>query len=224
MIQSGQAQISRELQQQYADLSDGELLQLASERSALTDEAKIALDTELRGRNLNDVDIKDHARYAKKSELRETRRRSHTLFGIRVPQKKSGIQILAALFWTAASISLILLGYLAIPARYRLPAAWQEAAGYAVFTSVFLAVWFFSYWGQSSVFWISLLISTTAHVLIVHAWTVRVGTDMLWRHRADYRGASLLGVILFFVVYGAAKLLRRKFYPVQPASGASQLT
>jgi hypothetical protein len=87
---------------------------LASERSALTDEAKIALDTELRGRSLNDVDIKDRARYAKKGEVGEARRRSRTLFGIRVPQK-SGIEILAALLWTAVAISLIFVGCFAIP-------------------------------------------------------------------------------------------------------------
>jgi hypothetical protein len=38
-----------ELQQQYANLSDDELLRLASERSSLTDEAKVALDAEMRG-------------------------------------------------------------------------------------------------------------------------------------------------------------------------------
>jgi hypothetical protein len=49
-----------ELQQQYANLSDDELLRLASERSSLTDEAKVALDAEMHGRNLTAADIKTH--------------------------------------------------------------------------------------------------------------------------------------------------------------------
>lgn len=210
-----------ELQQEYAKLSDDELLHLASAQSSLTDEAKVALDAELRGRNLTAVDIKNHARFVKKSELRETRRRSRKLFGIRVPQK-SGVEILVAFFWIAVAISLILLGYFALPARYRLHADWQEAAGYAIFSSVFLAVWFFSYWGRRLDFWVSLLISTTAHLLIVHAWIVHIGTDMLWRHRGDGKGAVFLGLILFFVVYAGGTFLRRKFYGEQ--TGSSQLT
>ena len=120
-----------------------------------------------------------------------------------------------AFFWTAVAISLILLGYFALPARYRLPADWQEAAGYAMYTSVFLAAWFFGNWGRSLGFWISLLISSTAHALIVHALIVRIGTDMLWRHRGSGKGTVFLGLILFFVVYGGGCLIRRKFYGAQ---------
>ena len=65
-----------ELQQEYQRLSDDELLHLAHARSSLTDEAKVALDTEIRSRNLTAVDIKNHARFVQKSELRESRRRS----------------------------------------------------------------------------------------------------------------------------------------------------
>jgi|SRR5450432_814654 hypothetical protein len=200
-----------ELQQQYAKLNDGELLRLACERSSLTDEARVALDAEMRGRNLTAVDIKTHARVVKKSELRETRRRSRKLFGTRVPQM-SGVEILVGLFCVAVAISLILLGYFELPARYRLPADWQEPALCTMFNSVLLAVWLFRDWGRRLGFWISLLISSTAQALIVHAWTVRVGTDMLLRHRGAGKAAVLLGIILFFAVYGGGALLRRKFY------------
>lgn len=200
-----------EVQQQYANLSDDELLRLASQRSSLTDEAKVALDAEMRGRNLTAADIKTHTRFVKKSELHETRRRSRKLFGTRVPQK-SGVEILVGLFWMAVAISLILYGYFALPARYRFPDDWQEPARCAMFNSVLLAVWFFRDWGRRFGFWVSLLISSTVQALIVHAWIVHVGADMLWRHRNYGRAASLLGLILFFVVYGGGTLLRRKFF------------
>ncbi len=210
-----------ELQQEYAKLSDDELLHLASARSSLTNEAQVALDAEMRGRNLTAVDIKNHARFVKRSEQRETRRRSRKLFGTRIHQK-SGVETLVAFFWIAVAISLILLGYFALPARYRLPADWQEAAGYAIFSSVCLAVWFFSYWGRRLDFWASLLISTIAHLLIVHAWILHIGTDMLWRHRGDGKGAVFLGFILFFVLCGGGRFLHRKIYGEQ--TGSSQLT
>lgn len=201
-----------EIQQKYAKLSDGELLQLASERSSLTEEAQVALDAEMHSRKLTVDDVKHHARSVMKSELRETRRRSRKLFGIRLPRQKSGVEILVTFLWMAVAASIILLGYFVLPAKYRLPADWQEAAGYATFGFLFVAAWFFQYWGRTLAFWVSLLIASTAHLLIVHAWIVHVGTDMLWMHRGDVRTAGLLGLVLFFVVYGCALLLHRKFY------------
>jgi hypothetical protein len=162
-------------------------------------------------RNLTAADIKIHARFVKKSELRQTRSRSHNLFGTRVPQRSS-VEILVGLFSLTVAISLILAGYFALPTRYRLPADWQEGAGYAMFNFVFVAVWFFRDWGRRSGFWISLLISSTAHALMVHAWIVHVGADMLWRHRAYGKAALLLGLMLFFVVYGGGVFLRRRLY------------
>jgi hypothetical protein len=206
-----------DFQHEYAKLSDDELLQLASDRSSLEDEAKVALDTEMRNRNLTAVDIKNHERFVKRSELRETRPK-RKIFGIRVPPQKSMVEVFVAFFWIAVALSLIWVGYSALPARYRLAADWQEAAMYVVFNFVLLVVWFFRYWGRRLDFWVSLLISSTAHALIVHAWTVYVGTDMLWRNRGA-RAVGLLGFILFFIVYVCWAFLHRKFYGEQIGHG-----
>jgi hypothetical protein len=48
------------LQHAYAKLGDDELLQLASDRSSLSDEAKLALDTEVHRQSLTAVDITSH--------------------------------------------------------------------------------------------------------------------------------------------------------------------
>jgi hypothetical protein len=162
-------------------------------------------------RNLTAADIKIHARFVKKSELRQARSRSRNLFGTPVPQR-SGVEILVGLFGITLAISVTLFVYLAVPARYRLPADWQEAAAYAMLNFVVVAVWFFRDWGRRSAFWISLLISSTAHALIVHTWIVHLGADMLWRHRAYGKAALLLGLMLFFVVYGGGVFLRRRLY------------
>jgi hypothetical protein len=72
-----------EFPHQYAELSDDELLQLASDRQSLTDDAKSALDAEMRYRNLTSVDLAKHLNFVKRSEQRETRRRNRRLFGTR---------------------------------------------------------------------------------------------------------------------------------------------
>jgi hypothetical protein len=48
------------LQHAYAKLGDDELLQLASDRSSLSDEAKLALNTEMHRRTLTAVDVTSH--------------------------------------------------------------------------------------------------------------------------------------------------------------------
>ena len=70
-----------EFQHEYAELSDDELLQLAFDRQSLTDDAKSALDAELRNRNFTSADLAKHQHFVKKNEQRETRRRNRTLFG-----------------------------------------------------------------------------------------------------------------------------------------------
>ena len=68
---------------EYAELSDDELLQLASDRQSLTDDAKSALDAEMRNRNLIAADLAKHQTFVQRSEQRERRRRNRRLFGAR---------------------------------------------------------------------------------------------------------------------------------------------
>jgi hypothetical protein len=75
--------MSAEFQREYTELSDDELLQLASDRQSLTEHAKSALDAEMHKRNLTPADLAKHERFVKRSEQRETRRRNRRLFGTR---------------------------------------------------------------------------------------------------------------------------------------------
>jgi hypothetical protein len=68
---------------EYTQLSDDELLQLASDRQSLGDNAKFALDSEMRNRNLTSADLTKHQDFVKKNAQRETRRRNRKLFGRR---------------------------------------------------------------------------------------------------------------------------------------------
>jgi hypothetical protein len=72
-----------DFQREYGELSDDELLQVASDRQSLTDDAKSALGAEMRNRNLMATDLAKHQSFVQRSEQRERRRRNRRLFGRR---------------------------------------------------------------------------------------------------------------------------------------------
>ena len=198
------------LQDDYTTLTDDELLQLASDRDSLTDGAQSALDNEIRNRNLTPSDLAKHVNLVNRSDQRETRRRNRKLFGTR-RTRRDWVETAVAFFWMLVVMALISAEYLALPSRYRFSNNWQEAALYVMFSSVFLAV--ISAELRPKVrFWIALLISSTIHLFLVHAWIVRIGS-IDWRsHWFDRRLAILFGPVLFLIVYGCGFQLRKKFY------------
>jgi hypothetical protein len=193
-----------EFQEEYGKLSDEELMQLASDSSSLVDEAKAALDCEMRNRALTRDDLARHQNLLKHSERHETRKRARKLRR----KTASWVDGVVTLFWSACGFALIWIAYLAVPPRYHFSPDWQEAAGYAVFASAFLVAASFGRWLKKVTFWISLLISSVTHACIVHAWIVRTGS--LHGRRGPGNVAVLLGPLLFLVAYGSGYLLRRK--------------
>ncbi len=103
-------------------------------------------------------------------------------------------------------MAIILVAYFALPSRYHLTPDWQEAAIIAMLTPVGLAFIVRSW--RNIAFWISLGISSGIHLIVVHAWT-RHTPDL---SHAQAKIAFFLGFVLFLVVYGAVRLLRRVFY------------
>jgi hypothetical protein len=85
---------------------------------------------------------------------------------------------------------------------------WQEAAAYAMFASVFIVVASRSVFWRKPAFWVSLVISSAVHFVIVHHWTQRVPH----LSRSEGKGAVFLGFLLFLAVYGFVSLLRRIFH------------
>jgi hypothetical protein len=75
--------MSAEFQHEYAELSDNELLLLASDRQSLTDDAKSALDSAMRNRNLTPIDLAKQESFVRRSNQRETIIRARKLFGSR---------------------------------------------------------------------------------------------------------------------------------------------
>jgi cation transport ATPase len=190
---------------EYSQRSDDELLHLATQQHFLTTEARAALDAELRRRNLTESDRVEHQKFVKRQERREGRRQTNLRrrwerLGFK--WQLNGREILELL----AVMAVILVAYFALPNRYHLNPDWQEAAVIVMLTSVGLAFIVRSW--RNIVFWISLGVSSTIHLIVVHAWT-RQTPDL---SRAEAKIAFFLGFVLFLVVYGTVRLLRRVFH------------
>lgn len=190
---------------EYSSRSDGELLHLASVRHSLVPEAAAALDSELRRRNLTESDRIEQQKFVKRQERREGSRntklrRRWGRLGLKWELKWRDIMEMLAV------MAVIAIVYFALPRRYHLNPDWQEAALLVMLTSVGLAFIVRSW--RNIIFWISLGVSSSIHLIVVHAWT-RQTPDL---GRAQARIAFFLGFVLFLIVYGAVRLLRRVFH------------
>jgi hypothetical protein len=188
---------------EYAQRSDDELLHLASERHSLTTEAAAALDAELRRRNLTESDRLEYQKFVKRQERREWRRRR---WKIPTPGLKDHLtwrDILEAF----AAMAFISFTYLALPSRYHfIKPDWQDAAFIVMATSVMVVFSVISW--RKIAFWMSLGISSAVQLAVVHALTRR--TPNLSHNEG--RGAAVLGLLLFLVVYRVVRFLQRVLY------------
>jgi hypothetical protein len=207
--------MSTDFSAEYSKRSDDELLQLKSERHSLITEAADALDAELHRRNLTESDGVEHLRFVKKQEQRETKRQRAKVRGWRFGYLRGLTRV--DLLWWLAAVAVISYIYLALPSRDRMGPDWQDAAVIVMLTSVGIAIASRRLLSRKFAFWISLLISSTIHLVVVHAFTQRLG-DL---NHSQGRGASVLGLLLFLAVYGSIWLLQRMLYG-RKASGNAQ--
>ena len=188
---------------EYSERTDDELLHLASQRHFLTAEARTALDAELSRRNLTESDRIEHQRFVKRQEQREAKKHRRKPFGP-FKYQLSWRDIL----WAFAAIALVSFSYLALPSHYHMKSDWQDAAFIVMMTSVLIAIASRSVFWRNFAFWMSLVMSSAIHLVLVHSWTRRLG-DL---SRSQGRGAALLGFVLFLAIYGFVRLLQRMFH------------
>ena len=194
--------MSNDFSTEYSERGDDELLLLASDRSVLTTEAAAALDAELSRRRLTESDQAKYRQFVKRNEQREVNRRRRKILGTG-RDLRSWVDVL----WALIAVALISFTYLVLPSRYHMKPDWQDAAFHVMFASVFIAV-SSKVWRRRIGFWMSLVISSAIHLVIVHAWMQRVGNF----GRGQGKLAILLGFVLFFGVYGIVWMLRRNSY------------
>lgn len=187
---------------EYSKQSDDELLELASDRSSLTAEAAVALDNELRRRNLTEFDRAKHQQLVRHEGRRERVRRSRRIFGTR-NDRNSWVDV----FWSFLAVVSISGVYVALPRRYHMKPDWQEAALHVLFASAFVFVVGRPWWGKTG-FWVSLLLSSAIQLFVVQVWIQRAGSLSSKKGQA----AILLGWALFLAIYCSFRLLWRSIY------------
>lgn len=186
---------------EYSELTDDEILHIAAERRSLKPEAALALDAELRRRHLSASDQLELQKFVKRQQHREFRNRHRKRFG-----KRDAFTWRQALL-AFAVMAPIMVAYFALPKRYHLKPSWEEAAADAIIVSVIVIIGRRSLW-RDILFWIALLLSSTIQLVLVHSWVEREGPPS----RGAGKGALILALILFFVIYGGLRLIRRNFY------------
>jgi hypothetical protein len=189
----------------YSQRSDDELLRLASDRASLTPEAGAALEAELRRRNLTNADQAEYQRRVKRYKRWEAKTQIRLILD--TPRYR---RELIRVFFAVVVMVLILEAYLGLPNRYQMNPDREEAAAYMMLASVLVAVSSNSRW-RKIVFWMLLVISSSIHVVIIHAWIQRMGSLSLRQGAL----AILLGLVQFYTFNALVWLLRRKFYGVQ---------
>ena len=187
---------------EYSQLSDGELLHLASDLESLTTEAATALEAELQRRHLTESDRVQYEKFVERTENREARRRRRRLFGTRKEHTDW-----FAVFCSVVVMVLLWLFYVALPSRFHMMADWEKSAPEVMIASVILAAFSRPWWRRIS-FWFSWMVSSAIHLILVHAWRQRVGD--LSRNQGEM--AFFAGFLLFGLVFGLVSLLRRNFY------------
>jgi hypothetical protein len=193
---------------EYSQRRDDELLQLSSERSALTAEAVDALDVELLRRNLTEADQAGYQKFKKQQGRRERRHRRIKLRGT-YEDRLEWREVLCAFF----VMGVITATYLSFPSRYRLSPDWEEAAAMVMISST-LIFFLMSEW-QEMIFLVSLAISSVIHLLLAHA-VMRRFPDL---SRAAAKGVMVLGLVIFAVVYFGARFLQRSLYGTSGQAG-----
>jgi hypothetical protein len=153
---------------EYSGRSDDELLRLASDRASLTTEAATALEAELVRRDLTESDQIRYQQSVTRHEHHDAKRRRLKIF------RTLRVRDWGYVFRLLVVIALISFAYSALPSRYQMKPDWQAAAENVMFASVAIAV-SGGFRLRKIAFWISLVISSAIHLLVVHAWIQRVG-------------------------------------------------
>ena len=178
---------------EYSKRSDDELLRLATDRASLTTRADAALSAELRRRNLKESNQAKHQRSVRRYEQLQSKKKRRRIFG-RWTDGRTWIDILLALLL----IFLISTAYRQLPSQYHFKPDWEEAAANVMWLSVVIAVCGF-HW-RTITFWVSLVVLSCVHLVVVHAWIQRAGT--LNRYQGNLAISCVSFCVTSFVTFG----------------------
>jgi hypothetical protein len=176
-------------QENYAGLSDGELLMIAADRVDLTKEAALALDSEMARRGLTYQDARAKKREITRLEIAELRKHQPSRKGSKYFVAKANGWMLLLLILGVPSLVLGLMFYHFVPKEWLMPITSVCMGGVIAVSAV--QPWL----RQTISFWISLVVSCTVQLLVGYWISV---------HVAPYTGSELKGAAFLAIAAGYA--------------------
>jgi hypothetical protein len=173
----------------YARLTDNELLMVAASRGDLVQEAALAMDSEMARRGLSYQDAHAKKRHVARLQIKEARKRRPSPKGTKyfVAQIR-GRWLLLLL---SPSLLVLLLAFPhVVPEEWLLPIV--DASLGAVIAISAVQPWL----RQTTSFWLSLPLSCIVQLLVGHILTVHLAPQS----RGELRGAAFLAILAGYAV------------------------
>ncbi len=207
MIISG-GLLDTSFQEQYAGLSDDELLFVAASRSELTDDASLAMDSEMARRGLSYEQA--HAKKREVARLTAEEEREHHRKPIRSKYFVTTINLWWLFLGIAGLIPLMLLMW----RPHRVFDEWTEPVA-VTYTGAVMACSYVQPWLRRTFsFWFSLMVSAVPQFYVSRWLTVYHPAH----NRSGSKGIWFLSILVGYAVGGALFLLLQKLKPTEEES------
>jgi hypothetical protein len=194
----------------YAHLTDDELLMVAASRADLVQEAALAMDSEMARRDLSYQDAHAKKRQVARLEIKEARKRRPSPKGTKYFVAQIRGRWLLILLSPSLLVLLLAFPHL-VPEEWLLPIV-DSSLGTVIAISA-VQPWL----RQTTSFWLSLPLSCIVQLFVGHIITVRLAPQS----RGELKGAAFLAILAGYAVGIPLFLLLQKAKPKEdPKSGS----
>ena len=194
----------------YAHLTDDELLMVAASRADLVQEAALAMDSEMARRDLSYQDAHAKKRQVARLEIKEARKRRPSPKGTKYFVAQIRGRWLLILLSPSLLVLLLAFPHL-VPEEWLLPIV-DSSLGTVIAISA-VQPWL----RQTTSFWLSLPLSCIVQLLVGHIITVRLAPQS----RGELKGTAFLAILAGYAVGVPLFLLLQKVKPKEDTESGS---
>jgi len=187
--------LNTNFQDEYAGLSDQELLIIAGDKVDLLEEAALALDSEIKKRGLT---------YAQAKQLNTETELSESLdSNLSKPNNNSKyFADKPHVFWgLLISAAVVILYLLAVPKQFRIPDEWSEPAVVALLGTAMAPFAVRPRLRKQVSFWLAVLLSAAVQLLVAHWLIFRFPNPSRGAGKLIWAGSGLAGYSVGAAVY-----------------------
>jgi len=199
-------------QENYAGMSDDELLMTAASRADLVPEAARELDSEMAHRRLSYQEAHAKKREVARLEIKEARKHGSSKKGSKYFVGKANGWMLLLVALGSPLLFIVLMVFHLVPEEWLFPILSVCMGALLAIAAVQPRL------RQTSSFWISLVVSCAVQLLVGHWLSVHLAP----RTRSELKGAGVLTIVPGYVVGVLSFLLLQKLEPGRGPQSNSQ--